>query len=155
MPVTARLSLKFYERFGEDIAQELVDWMNQVDSSYRADLASLNELNFARFDAKLEQRVAELDARFGKRFAELDARVEKRFAEQDAKFEKRFAEQDARFEKRFAEQDAWMAERFAAAGTALERQLGELRADLLKWVFIFVAGGTGTILGVLLAFLRS
>jgi hypothetical protein len=26
MPVTARLSLKFYERFGEDIANELVDW---------------------------------------------------------------------------------------------------------------------------------
>jgi hypothetical protein len=31
-----------------------------VDLTYRADLRELNELNFARFDAKLEQRVAEL-----------------------------------------------------------------------------------------------
>ena len=29
---------------------------------YRTDLRELNELNFARFDAKLEQRLAELRA---------------------------------------------------------------------------------------------
>ena len=37
MPVTARLSQKFYERLGEDIATELVDWFNAVDATYRAD----------------------------------------------------------------------------------------------------------------------
>jgi len=100
MPVTARLSLKFYERFGEDLANELVDWMNQVDATYRTDLTSINELNFARFDAKLEQRFAESDARW-------------------------------------------------------ERRLGELRADLIKWTFVFVAGGTATVLGVLLTILRQ
>ena len=31
-----------------------------MDATYRADLRELNELNFARFDAKLEQRLAEL-----------------------------------------------------------------------------------------------
>jgi hypothetical protein len=45
---------------GEDIANELVDWFNAVDLTYRTDLRELNELNFARFDAKLEQRLAEL-----------------------------------------------------------------------------------------------
>ena len=60
MPVTARLSRKFYETFGEDVTKELVDWFNSVDATYRADLRELNELNFARFDAKLEQRLAEL-----------------------------------------------------------------------------------------------
>jgi hypothetical protein len=40
----------------------LVDWFNAVDLTYRADLRELNELNFARFDAKLEQRLAELRA---------------------------------------------------------------------------------------------
>jgi hypothetical protein len=40
----------------------MVDWFNQVDATYRADLRELNELNFARFDAKLEQRLAELRA---------------------------------------------------------------------------------------------
>jgi len=39
-----------------------VDWFNSVDATYRADLRELNELNFARFDAKLEQRLTELKA---------------------------------------------------------------------------------------------
>jgi hypothetical protein len=60
VPVTAKLSKRFYEVLGEDVANELVDWFNAVDLTYRTDLRELNELNFARFDAKLEQRLAEL-----------------------------------------------------------------------------------------------
>ncbi|HEY7478874.1 MAG TPA: hypothetical protein VH680_00025 [Gemmatimonadales bacterium] len=60
MPVTAKLSKRFYDVLGEDVANELVDWFNAVDLAYRNDLRELNELNFARFDAKLEQRLAEL-----------------------------------------------------------------------------------------------
>ena len=82
MPVTAKLSKLFYDRLGEQIANELVDWFNQVDATYRADLRELNELNFARFDAKLEQRVAQLDAKLEQRVAELRAIMERRFAEQ-------------------------------------------------------------------------
>ena len=37
-----------------------MEWFNSVDATYRSDLRELNELNFARFDAKLEQRLAEL-----------------------------------------------------------------------------------------------
>jgi len=62
MPVTAKLSKRFYEVLGEDVANELVDWFNAVDLTYRTDLRELNELNYARFDAKLEQRLAELRA---------------------------------------------------------------------------------------------
>ena len=42
-----------------------------MDATYRADLRELNELNFARFDAKLEQRLAEQDAKWERRIAEL------------------------------------------------------------------------------------
>jgi hypothetical protein len=62
MPVTAKLSRKFYDKLGDDVANELVEWFNTVDATYRGDLRELNELNFARFDAKLEQRLAELRA---------------------------------------------------------------------------------------------
>lgn len=62
MPVTAKLSRRFYEALGDDVANELVEWFNQVDATYRSDLRELNELNFARFDARLEQRLAELRA---------------------------------------------------------------------------------------------
>jgi hypothetical protein len=60
VPVTAKLSKRFSEVLGEDIANELVDWFNAVDLTYRTELRELNELNFARFDAKLGQRLAEL-----------------------------------------------------------------------------------------------
>jgi hypothetical protein len=62
VPVTAKLSKRFYDVLGEDIANELVDWFNAVDLAYRTDLRELNDLNFARFDAKLEQRLAQLRA---------------------------------------------------------------------------------------------
>lgn len=62
MPITARLSRKFYERFGDEIANELVEWFNQVDLTYRTELREINEVNYARFEAKLEQRLAELGA---------------------------------------------------------------------------------------------
>ena len=58
--MTARLSKRFYDTLGEEIANELVDWFNQIDETYRGDLRELNELNFARFDAKLEQRLAQV-----------------------------------------------------------------------------------------------
>lgn len=62
VPVTARLSRRFYDVLGEDVANELVEWFNTVDLTYRADLRELNEHNFTRFDARLEQRLAELRA---------------------------------------------------------------------------------------------
>src|SRR3982751_2728025 len=64
MPVTARLSRKFYERFGDDLTNELVEWFNQVDTAYRSEFRDLFEVHFARFDAKLEQRFGELRAEF-------------------------------------------------------------------------------------------
>ncbi len=81
MPGTAKLSRKFYDTFGDKFANELVEWFNQVDATYRGDLRELNELNFGRFDAKLEQRVAELDAKIEQRYAQLDAKVDQRMAE--------------------------------------------------------------------------
>ena len=79
MPVTAKLPRKFYEAFGDDIANELVNWFNDVDVAYRTDLRELNELNFARFDAKLEQRVAALDAKIELRIAQLGADLHTEF----------------------------------------------------------------------------
>ncbi len=85
MPVTAKLSRKFYEKLGDDIANELVEWFNLVDATYRSDLKELNELNYARFEAKLEQRIAELRAEMQTGFA----RADQRLAEFEARLTKR------------------------------------------------------------------
>ena len=89
MPVTARLSLKFYEKFGEDIANELVDWFNMVDATYRSELRELNELNYARFEAKLEQRIAELRAEMQVGFANLASGFDSKLAQLETRLTKR------------------------------------------------------------------
>jgi hypothetical protein len=88
VPVTARLSRKFYETLGEDVTNELVEWFNQVDLTYRADLRELNELNFARFDAKLEQRIGELRADIEVRLTVLDGKVDGLGGQVDAKLDR-------------------------------------------------------------------
>ena len=60
MPVTAKLSRKFYETFGDELANEFVEWFNTVDATYRADLRDLNELNSARLDGKLAELKSDL-----------------------------------------------------------------------------------------------
>ena len=72
-----------------------------MDATYRSDLREINELNFARFMASVDQR-----------FAEVDVRLEKRFSESDLR---------------------------------LEKGLANLRADVLKWMFIY---WTGTMLAM-------
>ena len=62
MPVTAKFSEEFYRAFGHKQVDELVNWCNQLDTTYRSEFRDLFEVNFARFDAKLEQRIAELRA---------------------------------------------------------------------------------------------
>lgn len=99
MPVTARLSKLFYERLGEQIANELVDWFNAVDATYRADLRELNNTNFARFEAKLDQRLAEMETRL------------------NAQWEKRFSDLRVELHSLKAELIKWMF--FFWAGTAL------------------------------------
>jgi hypothetical protein len=75
MPVTAKLSKKFYETLGDDVANELVEWFNQVDTTYRSEFKDMFEVHFSRFDAKLEQRVAEVRAELRAEFAAFEARI--------------------------------------------------------------------------------
>lgn len=99
MPVTARLSKRFYETLGEDVANELVDWFNSVDATYKADLRDLIEVQAQRFDAKLQQGLAETKA-------ELRTEMHAGFAQ-------------------------------------LRTDMANLRAELIKWMFLFWLGSVG------------
>ena len=112
MPVTAKLSREFYEKFGDAVVDELINLLNTVDTDSKAALRELNEANFARFDANVKQR-----------FAEENARIEQRFAEQNARMEHRFG----RIEQRFAEMDV---------------RLASLKSELIKWMFLFFMGSS-------------
>jgi ABC-type phosphate transport system auxiliary subunit len=140
MPVTAKLSRHFYERLGDDVANELVEWFNQVDATYRGDLRELNELNFARFDAKLEQRVVQLEAKVDQRMTQLDAKIDQRTAELDAKIDQRTAALDTKIDRRAAELDTKIEQlRTAMAG---------MKSDLLRWMFLFWATTLAGLVGL-------
>jgi hypothetical protein len=158
VPVTAKLSKRFYEVLGEDVANELVDWFNLVDATYRSDLRELNELNFARFDAKVEQRFAESEAKWERRFAEVETKWERRFAEFETKWEQRFGELETRWERRFAGFETMWERRFVGLESKVEQRTFELRqeilglradsevaiertrAELIRWMFLFWLG---------------
>jgi hypothetical protein len=71
VPVTAKLSRKFYERLGDDIAAELVDWFNAVDATYQAQLKEMNDLNWERFKSHLDAELAKIRAEMSTMRADL------------------------------------------------------------------------------------
>ena len=148
MPVTARLSLRFYEKLGEDVANELVEWFNSVDATYRADLRELNELNFARFDAKVDQRIGVLEARVDQRIGMLEAKLEQRLAEFGAdlrmEMERRFAQVDARFETL----ETRLVQR-------LESRIGDVKHEMLRWMLASWSTMMLVLLGTLFAVLKA
>ena len=96
MPISATLSRKLFETFGDKAAEHMVEWMNRIDSA-RTELRDLNEANASLIDGRFDH----IDGQFAKidgRFAEIDGR----FAEIDGRFAKidgQFAKIDGRFTK--------------------------------------------------------
>ena len=154
-PAPPKLSRKFYDTFGEDVVNELVDWFNHMDGTYRADLPDMNELNFTRFDATLQQRLAEADAKWERRFAEFSSKWEQRWAEFTSEWERRFAELDIKWERRFAESGAKWEVRIAELDSkwerrfsALSEQMAVFETRIIKWMFLMWIGTLGTLIAL-------
>jgi hypothetical protein len=75
MPVTVTLSRKFHETLADDVANELVEWFDQVDTAHRSEFKDLFEVHFSRFDATLEQRIAEVRGELRAELAAFETRV--------------------------------------------------------------------------------
>ncbi len=54
----------------------MVDWFNRADETYRTDLYRINDLNYARFEAKVEQRFAEHDTKWEARIGGVETKME-------------------------------------------------------------------------------
>ncbi len=126
MPVTAKLSRTFYDRLGDEIANELVEWFNQVDATYRGDLRQLNELNFSRFDASVGERFALSD----RKFAEFETKVEKRLGEFELRIERRLSAFEVKLETRMGAFEIKMEQRIAALEVKMEQRIAALEVKL-------------------------
>jgi urate oxidase len=121
VPVTARLSGKFYERFGDEIANELVEWFNAVDSTYQGQLKEINDLNWARMEARFDA--------FDSRMTAFEMRMEARMSAFETRIESRM---DV-FESR------------------MEAQFQKFRSEMLLWMFAFWTATVIPLIGVMLA----
>jgi hypothetical protein len=118
VPVTAKLSRKFYEQLGDEIANELVEWFNAVDSDYKSDLKQINELNWNRFRAELQSGLDRISLEIR---AELDTKLDSRLLVMDGRL------------------------------TGSEVKFADLRAELIKWMFIFWVGTLVPLGGLMIA----
>ena len=88
MPIAARFSEAFYQKFGHEATGELVEYLNAIDATYRAQLERLNDLNWSR----VESRIAQAEARLDQRCSQIEARFEQRCTQIEAKLDQRLAE---------------------------------------------------------------
>ncbi|MCH7716599.1 MAG: hypothetical protein IH876_10765 [Gemmatimonadetes bacterium] len=140
MAIATNFSKEFYDKLGHEVVEEMVNWFNQTDVEYRTQLRDLNDRNYARFEAKLEQRFSEQDAKWGERFGALETAIERRFSEQDVKWEARFGALETAIERRSSEQDVkW------------ERRQNDQFSRLLKWMFVFWSTSLVSMIGLSIA----
>ena len=157
MPVT-KLSREFYDQFGDKLTDELVNCLNSIEASYRAEIKDLFAAHFGRFEEKLERYAAETAAqlaRFEKRFEHRLAETATDFARFEADTTTRFAGFEERFEHRLAETTTGFArfeERFehrlAATKADLQVEIHSVKADLIKWTFVFWAPVALAVIGL-------
>jgi hypothetical protein len=85
MAITARLSHKLHQTLGDEAAEDLVNWMQQVDAqraqlATRADLAELRLATQADF-AELRQEMQAGFAELRQEMAHLETRLERRIGD--------------------------------------------------------------------------
>lgn len=165
MPFTANFSRQFYEKLGDDVVKELVDWNNHVDLAYRLELREQNESNFQRFKATLRAEIAEMGGALRSEMAEVQSVLRVEMADMEGKLRIEIAEMGAalrtemadmggKLRTEMADMGGTVRTEIAAMGGALRAQMAEMRADLIKWMFLFWAGTALTVIGVMAAIVR-
>jgi len=113
------------EKLGDNGADSLVELLNRVSNHTRDDVLTFVEEKFERH----------LSEEIGK--------VNERIAEERVSINQRITEEVAKVNQRVTDEIAMV-----------RTDMHALRADLIKWMFIFWAGQIGVILGILFAFFR-
>ncbi len=103
-----------------------------MDATYRSELRDLNEWNFARFDAKLEQRIAEVRADIAVLHGKIESQVDALNRKVDAQVGALNGKIDTQAESLRGYMDS---------------RIDSLRAELIKWMFLFWLGTVATMLG--------
>ena len=138
MPVTAKLSSKFYERLGDDVAAELVDWFNAVDYTYQTQLKETNELNWERFKAELLAQGAAIRSELIAESASIRSELRAESAAIRGELQAGLAAVRAEIKSENS-----------ALSEELHRAMGAMQKDLQRWMFICWCGSVVAVAGFL------
>ncbi|SHK30422.1 LA_3696 family protein [Rhodothermus profundi] len=157
------------ERLGEEGAEALVELLNILGRQEREHLIELVEERFVRrvreesvslkghiseVKSMLEEQTREVESKLGQQIAEVESKLEKRIVEVESKLEKQIAEVESKLEKQIAEVESKLGQRIAEVESKFEVRLAQLRADLIRWMFIFWAGQIGVLVALFALFFR-
>ena len=177
MPYTVSFSRQFREKLGDDVVNELVDWLNTVELTYKSELREHNEIHLQRVEgvirletSRLDLKIDKLDARMGRletRFGGLETRfdgLETRFD----RLENEVGALGSSVSVLVSRVDALVSTVFNLASTVdglastvdglvlsaggiggkIEVATANLRAELLKWMFVFWASSVLLLIGL-------
>jgi len=116
------------EKLGEDGVDSLIELLNRV-SGTREDVLTFVE-------EKFEHRLSEEMAKINQRITNEVTKINQRMTNEMAKMNQRITDEVAKINQRISE------------------EIHRMRADIIKWMFIFWVGQIGVIVGLLFAFLK-
>ena len=120
------------EKLGDNGADSLVELLNRVSNHTRDDVLTFVE---EKFEHHLSEEIG---------------KVNERIAEERVSINQRITEEVAKVNQRITDEIAMVRGEIQV----LRTDMHTMRADLIKWMFIFWAGQIGVILGILFAFFR-
>jgi hypothetical protein len=123
VPITAKLSNKFYEKLGDEVANELVDWLNLVDTSYRQEFKDLFDANFRRLESEMAGLRVHLESEMRGLREHVEARV--------------------------TGLEGVMSARMSGLEDRLDVKLEKQKSALLFWNFVFWIGTIGALVAML------
>jgi hypothetical protein len=132
MAIPARLSRALHSVLGEEGADDLVNWMTQVDSN-RSDLRELTV-----WAARADVRFDNIDARLSRVESRLDG-VEKGLTDLRVEVKGAIADVETRLLDRIGDVENRLLDRIAD----VENRIVGRVADLFKWSFVFWCGAIG------------
>jgi len=142
------------EKLGDNGADSLVELLNRVSNHTRDDVLTFVE---EKFEHHLSEEIGKVNERITKEISKLDNRlteemgkVNERIAEERVSINQRITEEVAKVNQRITDEIAMVRGEIQV----LRTDMHTMRADLIKWMFIFWAGQIGVILGILFAFFR-
>ncbi len=146
------------EKLGDEGAEALVELLNTVGYQERNNLLGLVEERFARRvgeeSARLKAYISEVKFALEEQIREVESRLEGRITEVESKLEKQIAEVESRLEGRITEGERKLEKQIVEVGAKFEVRLAQVRADLIRWMFIFWAGQIGVLVALFVLFFR-